>query len=456
MNPKQLAALKDVEEAGKALKSGDRNTARRLAAQAAGLAPELEEVWLMMAALASPRASLEYLRKALQINPDSWRAQKGLAWARESLRKEQAGQAGSPLPSIPPVPDEARPRDAAAEARAVRQPAPAAEPLVDAPVAQPAGPGTAVPRPKLRAMAPAKTKQAKKPRKRNPLFYLLIPLLLLLCLAGAAFVANQVSPVSALFGLATADYSSPLAKVTPATASGAAQALIDLAVTAGPQAPAGLMASASPTANLVTATPTATASVTASATASPAPTETAGATVTSTATGTATLPPTEAPTDEGPSPTPLPTDTPEPLPPTQAAYAPQPTAEGSSRSSTASSAGGKHWIDVDLTNQMVYAYEGDTLVNSFLVSTGAQPRLTVTGSYHVYERHVKGNMWGPGYFLPDVPYIMYFYKGYALHGTYWHSNFGTPMSHGCVNLSIPDAEWLYYWSTLGTLVKVHY
>jgi lipoprotein-anchoring transpeptidase ErfK/SrfK len=105
---------------------------------------------------------------------------------------------------------------------------------------------------------------------------------------------------------------------------------------------------------------------------------------------------------------------------------------------------------------MVYAYEGDTLVNSFVVSTGAAPRLTVTGSFHVYERHVKGNMWGPGYFLPDVPYIMYFHKGYALHGTYWHGNFGTPMSHGCVNLSIPDAEWLYYWSSLGTLVKVHY
>ena len=115
-----------------------------------------------------------------------------------------------------------------------------------------------------------------------------------------------------------------------------------------------------------------------------------------------------------------------------------------------------HWIDVDLTNQMVYAYEGDTLVNSFLVSTGAAPHLTVTGSFHIYERHVKGNMWGPGYFLPDVPYIMYFYKGYGLHGTYWHSNFGTPMSHGCVNLATPDAEWLYYWSTWGTLVKVHY
>jgi len=151
----------------------------------------------------------------------------------------------------------------------------------------------------------------------------------------------------------------------------------------------------------------------------------------------------------GASPTALPTDTPEPIPPTPvAARLPAPGAVTGS--------GGTHWIDVDLTNQIVTAYEGKDIVNSFLVSTGATPRLTVTGNYHVYERHFKGNMWGPGYFLPDVPYIMYFFKGYALHGTYWHSNFGTPMSHGCVNLSIPDAEWLYNWSALGTLVKVHY
>jgi lipoprotein-anchoring transpeptidase ErfK/SrfK len=65
-------------------------------------------------------------------------------------------------------------------------------------------------------------------------------------------------------------------------------------------------------------------------------------------------------------------------------------------------------------------------------------------------------MSGPGYYLPDVPYIMYFYKGYGLHGTYWHNNFGTPMSHGCVNLTIPDAAWLYNFSSVGTVVNVHY
>ena len=64
-------------------------------------------------------------------------------------------------------------------------------------------------------------------------------------------------------------------------------------------------------------------------------------------------------------------------------------------------------------------------------------------------------MSGPGYFLPGVPFTMYFYKGYGLHGTYWHNNFGTPMSHGCVNLTIPDSEWLYGFASIGTLVNVH-
>ena len=51
---------------------------------------------------------------------------------------------------------------------------------------------------------------------------------------------------------------------------------------------------------------------------------------------------------------------------------------------------------------------------------------------------------------------MYFYKGYGLHGTYWHNNFGTPMSHGCVNLATGDAGWLFSWASVGTVVNVHY
>ncbi|MBI5962958.1 MAG: L,D-transpeptidase family protein [Chloroflexi bacterium] len=121
-----------------------------------------------------------------------------------------------------------------------------------------------------------------------------------------------------------------------------------------------------------------------------------------------------------------------------------------------STTGSGHWIDVDLSQQRVYAYDGDTVVNSFVVSTGTWQTPTVTGQYHVWIKLLSTPMSGPGYYLPGVPYTMYFYKGYALHGTYWHNNFGTPMSHGCVNLSIPDAEWLYNFSSVGTLVNVHY
>lgn len=169
-------------------------------------------------------------------------------------------------------------------------------------------------------------------------------------------------------------------------------------------------------------------------------------------------PPTSAPTDE-PTVTPevieepgeimmeivVDTPTSEYVPP---ASAPKP--------SVASSGNGTRWIDVDLTNQRLYAYEGETVVNSFIVSTGTWLTPTVTGEFKVYVKYRSSKMSGPGYYLPDVPYIMYFHGSYGLHGTYWHNNFGTPMSHGCVNLTIDDAGWLYNWASVGTVVNVHY
>ncbi len=121
-----------------------------------------------------------------------------------------------------------------------------------------------------------------------------------------------------------------------------------------------------------------------------------------------------------------------------------------------STGNGERWIDVDLSEQRLYAYEGDVLINSFIVSTGTWQTPTVTGSYKVWVKLRSAAMSGPGYYLPDVPYIMYFYGDYGIHGTYWHNNFGTPMSHGCVNLSTPDAEWVYNFSKVGTVVNVHY
>lgn len=139
--------------------------------------------------------------------------------------------------------------------------------------------------------------------------------------------------------------------------------------------------------------------------------------------------------------------------PTSESVAPRPSGE---LPAVARSGNGTRWIDVDLTNQAVYAYEGDVMVNSFIVSTGTWLTPTVVGQYNIYVKYRSTKMSGPGYYLPNVPYVMYFHKGYGLHGTYWHNNFGTPMSHGCVNLRTDDAAWLYDWASVGTLVNVHY
>jgi lipoprotein-anchoring transpeptidase ErfK/SrfK len=114
------------------------------------------------------------------------------------------------------------------------------------------------------------------------------------------------------------------------------------------------------------------------------------------------------------------------------------------------------WVDVNLSEQRVYAFEGYHVVNEFIVSTGTWQYPTVTGTYQIYVMYRYADMAGPGYYLPNVPYVMYFYQGYGLHGTYWHNNFGTPMSHGCVNFATEDAGWIFDWASVGTVVHVHY
>lgn len=122
---------------------------------------------------------------------------------------------------------------------------------------------------------------------------------------------------------------------------------------------------------------------------------------------------------------------------------------------------GPHWgvgreIVVDLSTQMTYAYEDGVLLFSALVSTGLPATPTVQGEYSIWHRTPAQTMSGPGYYLPNVQWVQYFYQGYGFHGTYWHNNFGNPMSHGCVNMTNEDAEWLYNFGTIGTNVWVQY
>ena len=116
----------------------------------------------------------------------------------------------------------------------------------------------------------------------------------------------------------------------------------------------------------------------------------------------------------------------------------------------------EHWIDINLSTQMVTAFEGNQVVRNFTVSTGRGATPTVVGEFRIWVKVRIQDMSGPGYYLRDVPYVMYFYKDYGLHGTYWHSNFGTPMSAGCVNMTIDDSYWMFQFASVGTLVKVHY
>jgi hypothetical protein len=137
---------------------------------------------------------------------------------------------------------------------------------------------------------------------------------------------------------------------------------------------------------------------------------------------------------------------------------------------------GAKWIEVNLSQQLLTAYHGTTPISRTLVSTGLDPNPTETGMFHVRLKYPVQDMQGftsasgeviavgndaapedaVQYAVEDVPNILYFnMQGEALHGTYWHNNFGEPMSHGCVNLPLDFAAWLYGWAPLGTGVWVH-
>lgn len=115
-------------------------------------------------------------------------------------------------------------------------------------------------------------------------------------------------------------------------------------------------------------------------------------------------------------------------------------------------------IEVDLTNQRLYAYSGDKKVYDFLISSGKWGR-TPTGTFRIWIKLRSTKMeggkkeLGTYYYLPNVPFVMYFYndqipkwRGFGFHGTYWHNNFGHPMSHGCINMKTEEAELLFHWA----------
>jgi hypothetical protein len=118
---------------------------------------------------------------------------------------------------------------------------------------------------------------------------------------------------------------------------------------------------------------------------------------------------------------------------------------------------GERWIDVSIAKQVLLAYDGTTPVYATLVSSGEAgmedpetSKSTVQGIFRIHTKHLTTTMAskvvGEEFELKDIPYVQYFEKSYALHAAYWHDDFGTPRSHGCINLAPEDARWLFGWT----------
>jgi len=337
MNPKSNKYLRSLELAFDSLKNGDKYSARIFAEKAIKENPNSEDAWLILAALSSPKASVYYAKKSLDINPSSVRARKAIEWALHRQRKSQTLKSKRLI---------------------------------------------------VNHYIPS-TAYRKKRRFLAPYGTLIIAIFSIFYLwlsnPGVTFADEEYNSLQSI--------NNNSAKATFTS----------------------------------TPTPTFTPTPTPTNTLTPSPTPTN----TPTLIPTATYPPTPIPTwTQEPSNDPI-----------------KPPADITS---------GKRWIDINLSKQTLYAYQGKNLIGSFIVSTGVWQYPTLVGQYHIYVKYRYADMTGPGYYLPDVPYVMYYYKGYGIHGTYWHHNFGTPMSHGCINMITEEAGWLFNWAPLGTLVNIHY
>jgi lipoprotein-anchoring transpeptidase ErfK/SrfK len=417
MNERFIESRKAIMNAREALKNGKMAEARQWAEHAAELTPQSEDPWLVLAAVVSPRESVDYIRKALEVNPDSPRAKQGMEWAMRKLSETPKDRINS---------------------GGVKQ---ATSGIPRAPKGQPQN--------------SSKSGEEKTSKKKNPFLPILLITMGCAVFIFAAWSAVRSPVLASILNASSASQTQqnpPFARVNipkPTVASVIAQQQVAQAIepTATSTTEPTVTATQEPQAEIASADPTTTASdvpateptIQAVTVATEAPATSSPATAT---------PQPQATNEPGAVVAQIVGDTPTPenVQPTVAPYTAPQVAVGN----------GEHWIDVNLSQQRVYAYAGDTLMNSFVVSTGTWQTPTVTGKFKIWVKVRSQAMTGPGYYLPDVPYVMYFYKDYGLHGTYWHNNFGTPMSHGCVNLTIPDAEWLYNFSSVGTVVNVHY
>ena len=388
MASKFIPADQALKNAYEAIRAGDKRAARAWAQKAASLEPDWEDPWLILAAVARPRASVAYLNRAIEINPKSARAREGLDWVADRLLDEQSQPSGSKAQTF----------HVQVEKQA-----------------------------ELKPVIRADTSSSHSKSKLAPAvqaFFASLVVVLLLCLVAvwAAWPQEGASVLAAI-------QSNPTAS----------QSFQDL-----PGQPLG---SAKPTYIIL---PTVTFSPTATPFPTSVPTETAS--------------PTPNPT-ETPSPTPFlpdtPTSTAMPLP----TITSQPTVQQPVGGSGAVllPPDGRKRIIVVIHEQHLYAYQGSSLVYSFVASTGANNSTSI-GTFSILDKlpRAYGADWN--FWMPD--WMGIYYVGGLENGIHslpllpsgqyiWGDSIGTPITYGCVVLGLHDAQVLYNWADIGTVVQIN-
>jgi lipoprotein-anchoring transpeptidase ErfK/SrfK len=405
MSSSNINAFQAVQNAQNALQRGDKLSARRWAELATSLAPEREEPWLLLAAVASPQASVGYLKQALRINPASQRAKAGLGWAVKRIETAGSTTAKVRVSKAVEVPVQATPRmDSTQQVRVVPQ---AAE------VAQVRLAETVVSAPKP-ASLPGNAKKYS-----GLVLAILLPLMLIGVLVFSIWNAYPVLAVFSSQG-STAD-------------SGHAPAWAQVKI-AKPMLTPPPTATLMPTSASVEVLPTA-GNETAEPTQTPEPEQTQSVS-----------------SEVEASPTPLPTDTGGPN-----------TGQQSGSQPPVTYTGGKS-ILVDISEQHMYAYQGDTLVYSFVASTGMH-NATRVGTFQILDKipSAYGSTWD--IWMPS--WMGIYYAGSTENGihalpilpngaTLWAGYLGTPISYGCVVLGSYEAQLLYDWADIGTPVIIQW
>jgi lipoprotein-anchoring transpeptidase ErfK/SrfK len=395
MPSKKQLAESAIQNAFAGMRLGKKQVARWWAHRAISLDPELEDPWLILAALAGPRAGLEYIKQALTINPGSQRARRGLLAIQNQLEEiSKVGTHTSPR------------QEGEVNGLTV-------EKVHQAGASQ---------------YRHDETAQGRSPSQQNwsgifPTVALAIILIMILFVAASrsGIVKANELPASVQKLMVLQFFSNPTATMTETKRPTDA-----------------------PTASRIP-----------SDTPSPSLTATTSPTLTDTPSPTATPTPTDTPT-------PNPTDTPSPTPSPEPALAEAAAEINPPLEPALANMGGEKRVLVSISQQRLDAYEGDTLVYRFIVSTGANNGTRI-GTYSILDKIPRAWSDPWGFWMPD--WLGIYWVGYTENGIHalpeltngnviWGDGLGTPISHGCVVLSTADAQLLYDWVDIGTQVEI--